>query len=424
MTAATTRLSRAAAGSRAPAAFDVSSARKDFPILASTVHGRPLVYLDNAATTQKPRSVIDALGKFYETANSNVHRGVHHLSETATRMYEDARARVAGFIGAAGTSEIVFVRGATEGINLVSHSWGGTRVSAGDEVIVSAMEHHSNIVPWQLLCAAKGARLRVIPMNDRGELLLDEFEKMLSAKTRMVAVNHVSNALGTVNPVAEIISAAHAAGAAVLVDGAQALPHLGVDVRALDADFYVFSGHKIYAPMGIGILYGKKELLSKMPPYQAGGDMIKSVKFDHTVYNDLPYFFEAGTPDVGGAVGLGAAIAYLERIGMDAIGRHEDEILSYATGRLGAVPGLRMIGTARRKAAVVSFILEGVHPHDIGTVLDAEGVAVRTGHHCAQPVMERFGIPATVRASFGLYNTKDDVDALVAGLDRVRALFR
>ncbi|HLB01140.1 MAG TPA: aminotransferase class V-fold PLP-dependent enzyme, partial [Bacteroidota bacterium] len=294
MTAATTRLSRAAAGSRAPAAFDVSSARKDFPILASTVHGRPLVYLDNAATTQKPRSVIDALGKFYETANSNVHRGVHHLSETATRMYEDARARVAGFIGAAGTSEIVFVRGATEGINLVSHSWGGTRVSAGDEVIVSAMEHHSNIVPWQLLCAAKGARLRVIPMNDRGELLLDEFEKMLSAKTRMVAVNHVSNALGTVNPVAEIISAAHAAGAAVLVDGAQALPHLGVDVRALDADFYVFSGHKIYAPMGIGILYGKKELLSKMPPYQAGGDMIKSVKFDHTVYNDLPYFFEAG----------------------------------------------------------------------------------------------------------------------------------
>jgi cysteine desulfurase/selenocysteine lyase len=406
-----------------PPPFDAAAARRDFPILGQTVHGKPLVYLDNAATTQKPRRVIDALRAYYETSNSNVHRGVHALSETATRLFEGARSQVAGFIGASDPAEIIFVRGTTEAVNLVSHSWGGANVREGDEVIVSALEHHSNIVPWQRLCGETGARLKVIPINDDGELLLDEYEKLFSPRTRIVAVAHVSNALGPVNPVGEMASMAHARGVPILVDGAQGLPHLGADVRSLGCDFYAFSGHKMYAPMGIGVLYGKRDLLVKMPPFQSGGDMIKSVSFERTVYNDIPHLFEAGTPNVSGAIGLGAAISYLGEAGPDAIRAHEDDLLEYATAELAAVPGLRIFGTARRKAAVISFTLEGVHPHDVGTILDAEGVAVRTGHHCAQPVMERFGIPATVRASFGLYNTRDEVDALVAGLEKVRTVF-
>jgi len=405
-------------------AFDAAAARKNFPVLGTMAHGRPLVYLDNAATTQKPRRVIDAVSGYYERSNSNVHRGVHYLSGEATRLYEEARERVAGFIGAADPAEIVFLRGTTEAINLVCHSWGRTNVRSGDEVIISAMEHHSNIVPWQRLCAETGATLKVIPMNDRGELLLDEYERMFTGRTRIVAVNHVSNALGTVNPVAGMTATAHARGVPVLVDGAQGLPHLGADVRALGCDFYAFSGHKMYAPMGIGALYGRRELLSAMPPYQSGGDMIKSVSFERTVYNDIPYLFEAGTPNVSGAVGLGAAISYLEEAGPAAVRAHEDDLLAYATTVLSGIPGVRIVGTAGEKAAVVSFVLEGVHPHDVGTILDTEGVAVRTGHHCAQPVMERFGIPATVRASFALYNTREDVDALAAGLEKVREVFR
>jgi cysteine desulfurase/selenocysteine lyase len=406
-----------------PAAFDAGAAKKDFPILGTLAHGRPLVYLDNAATTQKPRRVIDSLSQYYETSNSNVHRGVHQLSEKATRCYEDARARVAGFIGAADPAEIVFVRGTTEAINLVCHSWGRQNVGAGDEVIISGLEHHSNIVPWQRLCSETGARLKVIPISDSGELLLDDYERLFSDRTRIVAVNHVSNALGTVNPVERMTATAHARGVPVLVDGAQAVAHIGADVTALGCDFYAFSGHKMYAPMGIGVLYGRRELLEKMPPYQSGGDMIKSVTFERTVYNDIPYLFEAGTPDVAGAVGLGAAISYLEDAGIGAIRRHEDDVLNYATARLGGISGLRIYGTAPEKTAVLSFTMEGVHPHDVGTILDTEGVAVRTGHHCAQPVMERFGIPATVRASFGLYNCRADVDALAGALEKVRTLF-
>jgi cysteine desulfurase/selenocysteine lyase len=404
--------------------LDVGAVRRDFPILGERVHGRPLVYLDNAATTHKPAAVLDAVRSYYETANSNVHRGVHTLSERATTLYEDARERVRAFISAADRREIIFVRGATEAINLVCHSYGRTHIGPGDEVLVSAMEHHSNIVPWQMLCREKDARLRVIPMNDRGELLMDEFRKLLGGRTKIVAVNHVSNALGTVNPVADIVGIAHGMGIPVLVDAAQGLPHLGADVSALGCDFYAFSGHKIYAPMGIGVLYGKKDLLASMPPYQGGGDMIASVTFEKTVFNELPYTFEAGTPNVGGAIGLGAAIDYLAAIGMDRVRKHEDELLAYATGRLSAVPGLRIVGTAREKTGVISFTLDGVHPHDIGTILDAEGVAIRTGHHCAQPVMQRFGVPATARASFALYNTMEEVDALVAGLGKVREVFR
>ena len=404
--------------------FDVAALRRDFPILEVTVHGKPLVYLDNAATTQKPRAVLDAIRAYYETKNSNVHRGVHYLSEAATDLYERARGRVRAFLNAADAREIVFVRGTTEAINLVCHSYGRGRVGAGDEVVVSAMEHHSNIVPWQMLCREKDARLKVIPMDDRGELLMDEYQKLLTDRTRIVAVNHVSNALGTVNPVAEIVKIAHERGIPVLVDGAQAVPHLPVDVAAMGCDFYAFSGHKLYAPMGIGVLYGKKEILADMPPYQGGGDMIKSVTFEKTVFNDLPYVFEAGTPNVGGAIGLGAAIEYISGIGIDLIRRHEEELLAYATARLTSVPGLRIIGNARQKAGVISFTLDGVHPHDIGTILDSGGVAVRTGHHCAQPVMQRFGVPATVRASFGLYNTTEEVDALADGLGKVRELFR
>jgi cysteine desulfurase/selenocysteine lyase len=404
--------------------FDVASARRDFPILGVSVRGKPLAYLDNAATTQKPAAVLDAIRSYYETANSNVHRGVHYLSETATDLYERSRERVRSFINAADVREIVFVRGTTEAINLVCHSFGRGRVGEGDEVVVSAMEHHSNIVPWQMLCGEKKARLRVIPMDDRGELILDEIPGLLTDRTRIVAVGHVSNALGTVNPVREIARMAHERGIPVLVDGAQAVPHMSVDVAELGCDFYAFSGHKMYAPMGVGVLYGRHDLLWKMAPWQGGGDMIKSVTFEKTIFNDPPYLFEAGTPNVGGAVGLDAAIGYLAALGHANVRAHEADLLAYATSRLEAVEGLRIIGTAREKAGVISFTLDGIHPHDIGTILDAGGVAVRTGHHCAQPVMQRFGIPATVRASFGLYNTRDEVDALVDGLANVRRMFQ
>jgi cysteine desulfurase/selenocysteine lyase len=405
-------------------AFDVTAARRDFPILSLRVHGRPLVYLDNAATTQKPAAVLDAVRRYYETANSNVHRGVHYLSETATDLYEQSRERVRSFINAADAREIVFVRGTTEAVNLACQAFGRARLGEGDEIVISAMEHHSNIVPWQMLCGEKKARLRVIPMNDRGELLLDELPGLLTARTRLVAVGHVSNALGTVNPVREITALAHERGVPVLVDGAQAVPHMSVDVAEIGCDFYAFSGHKMYAPMGIGVLYGRLDLLKEMAPWQGGGDMIRSVSFEKTIFNDPPYRFEAGTPNVGGAVGLAAAIDYLTALGRDNVRAHEADLLAYANARLEAVGGLRIVGTAREKAGVVSFVLDGVHPHDIGTILDAAGVAVRTGHHCAQPVMERFGVPATVRASFGLYNTRDEVDALVDGLDGVARMFR
>jgi len=404
-------------------AFDVGKIREDFPILKQRVHGKPLVYLDNAATSQKPQSVIDALTHYYAAENSNIHRGVHFLSVAATEAYEHARARVQQFLNAGHTHEIIFVRQATEGINLVVQTYGRGHVQAGDEVIISAIEHHSNIVPWQMLCEEKGAMLRVIPVNDAGELLLDAYEQLLGPRTRFVSVTHVSNALGTINPIRQMIEMAHRWDVPVLVDGAQAVPHMGVDVQALDCDFYVLSGHKLYGPTGIGILYGKAPLLEAMPPYQGGGDMIRSVTFEKTLYAPLPYKFEAGTPHIAGGIGLGAAIDYLDRIGMQAIGTYEHELLEYATEAIASVAGLRIIGTAREKASVISFVLEGVHPHDIGTILDQEGIAIRTGHHCAQPVMERFGVPATARASLAFYNTREEIDALVVGLHKVREVF-
>ena len=403
--------------------YDVRRVRRDFPILAQKVHGKPLVYLDNAATTQKPQAVLDAIVGYYFEDNANVHRGVHLLSERATEAYERARAITQRFLNAARPEEIIFVRGTTEAINLVAQTYGRRNVAAGDEIIITAMEHHSDIVPWQMLCEEKGARLRVAPINDRGELLLEEYEKLLGPKTRLVAVGHVSNALGTVNPVGRIIELAHQQGALVLVDGAQAAPRMKVDVRELDADFYAFSGHKIYGPTGIGVLYGKAAVLDAMPPYQGGGDMISSVTFEKTVYNKLPHKFEAGTPHMAGAVGLGAALEYVSRLGIASISAHEHEVLGYATEQISALPGVRLIGTAREKTGVLSFVLEGVHPHDIGTILDQEGIAIRTGHHCAQPVMLRFGVPATARASFGLYNTREEVDALVRGLRKVQEVF-
>ncbi|HEX7044759.1 MAG TPA: cysteine desulfurase [Burkholderiales bacterium] len=405
------------------ARFDVARIRADFPALAQQVRGKPLVYLDNAATSQKPRAVLEALERYYRCDNANVHRGVHALSERATGAYEEARAKVRAFLNAASEREIVFVRGATEGVNLVASTWGRANVRAGDEILISAMEHHSNIVPWQLLCEQVGARLRVAPIDDTGALVFEEFERLLGERTRLVAMAHCSNALGTINPVRRVIERAHAAGAVVLLDGAQAAPHLAIDVRALDCDFYVFSSHKVYGPTGIGVLYGKERLLEAMPPYQGGGDMIKVVTFEKTVYNDLPYKFEAGTPHIAGAVGLGAAVDYLGALGLDAVAAHEHELLVYATEALAAIPGVRLVGTAPEKAAILSFTLEGVHPHDIGTVLDHEGVAIRAGHHCAMPVMQRFAVPATARASLGLYNTREDVDALVRGLERVKELF-
>ncbi len=408
---------------RRDGSFNVKALRADFPILRRQVHGKPLVYLDNAATAQKPQAVIDTLSRYYEQENANIHRGVHYLSERATEEYEDARKTIQHFLNAADASEIIFVRGATEGINLVAQTYGRANVGRGDEVLISAMEHHSNIVPWQILCEEKGAKLRVIPINDSGELIWEEFEKLLNSRTKIVAVTHVSNALGTINPVRRIVDEAHRANVPVLVDGAQAVPHLEVDVQALDCDFFVFSGHKIYGPTGIGILYGKSALLDAMPPYQGGGDMISSVTFEKTIYNKLPYKFEAGTPHIAGGIGLGCAIGYLNGVGIESVERHEHGLLEYATQAVGEIPGLRVIGTAAEKASVLSFVMEGIHPHDIGTILDQQGIAIRTGHHCAQPVMQRFGVPATARASFALYNTREEVDALVGGLRKVREVF-
>ncbi len=403
--------------------FDVEEVRRDFPILGEKVRGKPLVYLDSAATTQKPRVVIERLDRYYRTENANIHRGIHFLSERATEAYEEARATVARFLGAADAREIVFVRGTTEAINLVAQSYGRKFIGEGDEIIVSAMEHHSNIVPWQILREQVGADLRVIPMNDHGELLVDEYERLFSDQTKLVAVTHVSNALGTINPVGEIIQIAHRRGVPVMVDGAQAVPHLRVDVREIDCDFYAFSGHKLYGPTGVGVLYGKASLLDAMPPYQGGGDMISSVTFEKTLYNVLPYKFEAGTPNIAGAIGLGAAIDYLSKVRLDLVAAHERELLAYATEAVSAIKGVRIIGTAREKAAVLSFVLDGVHAHDVGTILDQDGIAIRAGHHCAMPVMERFGVPATVRASLALYNTREEVDALVGAIEEVKRMF-
>jgi len=403
--------------------FDLSAIRRDFPALHQKVHGKALVYLDNAATTQKPTAVIDALNRFYRFDCSNVHRAVHALSERATKAYEDARMTVKQFINASSEREIVFVRGATEAINLVMNSFVRPNVKAGDEILISALEHHSNIVPWQLLAEQTGARLVVAPINDRGELIFEEFERRLGPRTALVAVAHVSNALGTIMPVHEIIRMAHGHGVPVLVDGAQAIPHLPVDVRELECDFYVFSGHKVFGPTGIGILYGRKNLLEQMPPYQAGGDMIRSVTFEKTTYNEVPYKFEAGTPHIAGAIGLGAALEYVAHVGIERAAAHEEKLLVYGTELLNSIPGLRLIGTAREKVGVLSFVLDGIHPHDVGTVLDRDGIAVRTGHHCAQPVMDRFGVPATTRASLAFYNTKAELDALAHGIRRVQKLF-
>lgn len=405
------------------AGFDFRSVRGDFPILKQKVYGKPLVYLDSAATSQKPQAVLDAMQRFYSLDNSNVHRGVYLLSERSTKAYEDARVRVQKFINAASRHEIVFTRGTTEAINLVADCYGRAHVAAGDEVLITTMEHHSNIVPWQMLCEEKGAILRVAPINDEGELILDQLEKLLGPRTRLVAVAHISNALGTVNPVREVVRMAHRWNVPVVVDGAQAVPHQAIDVQELDCDFYAFSGHKLFGPTGIGVLYGKERLMDAMPPYQGGGDMISSVTFEKTTYNTLPYKFEAGTPNIAGTIGLDAAIEYVTGIGLDKIAAYERELLIYATERLSEIPGVRLIGTAKEKAAVISFVVDGVHPHDVGTVLDHEGVAIRSGHHCAQPVMDRFRVPATSRASLAFYNTKEDIDALAGGILKVKEVF-
>lgn len=403
--------------------FDVDKIRADFPILSQEIYGKKLVFLDSAASAQKPRSVIDAVANCYETEYANVHRGVYYLSQCATDAMEAAREKVRAFINAREASECIFVRGATEGINLVATGWGRKFLDEGDEIIVSVMEHHSNIVPWQLVCEDKGARLKVAPINDDGELLMDEYEKLFGPDTKLVAFTHVSNALGSITPIADIIRIAHDRGVPVLVDGCQAAPHLAIDVQALDCDFYVFSGHKIYGPSGIGIVYGKAEILESMAPYQGGGEMIETVSFEKTTYAGLPFKFEAGTPNIAGAIGMGAAVDYVSAIGFDNLAAYEDDVLAYAIRELGAINQVRLIGTAREKAGIVSFVIEGVHPHDIGTIVDREGVAVRTGHHCAQPLMERFDVPATVRASFGMYNTKEEVDVLVAAIRRVQEIF-
>jgi cysteine desulfurase / selenocysteine lyase len=403
--------------------FDVERVRADFPILQKRVRGRDLVYLDNAATSQKPKAVIEAITRYYESDNANIHRGVHYLSERATAEFEAARKSVQMFLNARHVEEIVFVRGTTEAINLVAQTYGRANVSAGDEVVITALEHHSNIVPWQMLCEERAAKLRIVPINDDGGLILEEFQRLLGPRTKIVAVSHVSNALGTVNPVPDIVQMAHARNIPVLIDGAQATPRLAVDMQTLDCDFYAFSGHKSYGPTGIGVLYGKSNLLEAMPPYQGGGDMIRSVTFEKTTYNKIPHKFEAGTPDMSGAIGLNAALEYLNGLGMGNIAAHEAELLAYATDAVSAIPGIRLIGTAKERAGVLSFVMDGVHPHDIGTILDQEGIAIRTGHHCAQPVMERFGIDATARASFGLYNTKQEIDALVHGIHKVKEVF-
>jgi cysteine desulfurase/selenocysteine lyase len=408
---------------RPGAAFDPRQVRRDFPILQRTVNGKPLVYLDNAATAQKPRSVIEALARYYESHNANIHRGVHTLSVEATEAYERGRAAVQRFIGAGRPEEIVFVRSATEAINLVAQAFARPRLQRGDEILISHLEHHSNIVPWQIVCGQTGATLKVVPINDAGEIDLEAYGRMLGPRTRLVAMAHVSNALGTINPVAEIVEQAHRRGVPVLIDGAQAAPHMRIDVSALGCDFYAITGHKMFGPTGVGALYGRYDLLEAMEPYQGGGEMILSVTFDKTEYNHVPHKFEAGTPNIAGAVGLAAAIDYLDGIGMEAITAYEHDLLGYATDALTSVDGLRLIGTAHQKAAVLSFLVGDVHPHDVGTILDQEGVAVRTGHHCAQPVMDRFGLAATVRASLALYNTRDDVDVLVAGVEKVRKVF-
>ncbi len=405
-----------------PQAFDIERVRADFPILHQEVHGRPLVYLDNGATTQKPASVIEKLERYYYLDNANVHRGVHELSQRATEAFEQARATARAFLNARTGNEIVFVRGTTEAINLVANSYGRVNLRNGDEIIVSEMEHHSNIVPWQMLCTQTGAALKVVPINEHGELVAEEYERLLSDRTRLVAVTHVSNALGSINPIKHMIRQAHAAGAAVLIDGAQAVAHIQVDVQDLDCDFYAFSGHKLYGPTGIGVLYGKEELLDAMPPYQGGGEMIKHVSFEKTVYNDLPYKFEAGTPNIAGAIGLSAAIDYLSERGLGAVSAHERSVLQYATRRLSEIEGLRIIGTAEYKCSIISFMLDGAHPSDVGEILNQQGVAIRTGHHCAMPVMQHFCLPGTARASFAMYNTRDEVDALVEALVKARQM--
>jgi cysteine desulfurase/selenocysteine lyase len=403
--------------------YDVNRIREDFPILKKKVHGKNLVYLDNAATTQKPTYVIDKVNEYYTTMNANIHRGVHALSQEATESFEGARIEIKQFINALGKNQIIFTRGTTEAINLVASSYGRANIKEGDEIIISHMEHHSNIVPWQLLCKEKNAKLRVIPVNDAGELNYEEFEKMVNEKTKFISIVYVSNSLGTINPVKEMINYAHQFNIPVLVDAAQAVNHIKVDVQNLDCDFLAFSGHKIYGPTGIGTLYGKVELLETMPPYQGGGDMISKVTFEETTYNELPHKFEAGTPDIAGAIGLGAAIEYVTNVGIDRIKEHENNLLEYATKQIAQVPGLRIIGTAKEKTSVLSFVLENIHPHDIGTFLDFEGVAIRTGHHCTQPLMHRFNIPATSRASFAMYNTKEEVDVLINGLKKIIEVF-
>ena len=403
--------------------FDIEKIRADFPILNQKIHGKPLVYLDNAATSQKPTQVIDVLVTYYRETNSNIHRGVHSLSEKATAEYESARNKVKEFINAESTQEIVFVHGTTEAINLVAQSFGRSTLTADDEVIISELEHHSNIVPWQILCEQTGAKLNYIPINDAGELILEEYEKLLNEKTRIVAVGHISNALGTINPIKTIIDKAHAIGAKVLIDGAQAVPHTRVDVQELDCDFYAFSGHKLYGPTGIGVLYGKQALLETMPPYQSGGDMIQMVTMEKSTYNDLPYKFEAGTPHIAGVIGLGAAIDYVNDLGFETASIYEQKLLDYAKEQAAQITGLNFVGTARNKTSILSFTLDGIHPHDIGTILDGEGIAIRAGHHCAMPVMERFGIPATARASFAFYNTRAEVDALIQAIDKCKQVF-
>jgi len=410
--------------SRSPrVGLDVEAVRKDFPILARKVHGQPLVYLDNGATSQKPQVVIDALSRYYAEENSNIHRGVHYLSEYATAAYEGAREKIKRFINAPKSQEIIFVRGTTEAINLVAQSYGRTFLKAGDEIIVSAMEHHSNIVPWQILCEQVGARLRVIPINHDGELVMDEYRRLLTEKTKFVSVTHISNALGTIVPVKEVVALARERGVPVMLDGAQAAPHLKLDVQEIGCDFYAFSGHKLFGPTGVGVLFGRSELLERMPPYQGGGDMISLVTFEKTHYNVLPYKFEAGTPHIAGGIGLGAAIDYLGKLNWEQVVSHEQDLLAYATDALLTIPGLKIIGTAKEKAGVISFVFDHVHAHDVGTILDQEGVAVRTGHHCAMPVMQRFGVPATTRASFAFYNTRDEVDALKKAIHRVLRVF-
>jgi cysteine desulfurase/selenocysteine lyase len=403
--------------------FDVDRVRRDFPILAQQIHGKPLVYLDNAASSHKPRAVIDAVARFDSHDYANIHRGVHDLSQRATAAFEAARDKAQRFLNAADRKEIVFLRGTTEAINLVAHSYGRTVLNLGDEILISTMEHHSNIVPWQMVCRERGAVLRIIPINDRGELLLDEYESLLGPRTKLVAVVHVSNALGTINPVREMVEIAHRRNVPVLIDGAQAVPHMAVDVQALGCDFYAFSGHKVFGPSGIGVLYGRAALLEALPPYQGGGEMISAVTFEKTFYKGLPAKFEAGTPNITGAVGLGAALDYVHGVGLETIAAYEQELLAYATDRLAAIPQVRIIGTARHKASVLSFVIEGVHPHDIGTILDREGIAVRAGHHCAQPVMQRFQVPATTRASLAFYNTREEIDRLTAGVRKVIEVF-